>query len=67
MQPFAAFLIAEHIQDLINDAAASRRAKAARGTRRVSWRRRLSARMLRLSVSLAGLARRLDPALHRAS
>lgn len=69
MHPIAAFLIAEHIQELLREADAARLQKAmARASSEPNrWRRRVGAGMRRLSRALAKLARRLDPALPQAS
>lgn len=65
MHPEAASLIAEHIRDILREADAARLARAvARANRgRSRWRRRVGAGMRGLSVRLADLARRLDPAI----
>jgi len=69
MQPIAAFLIVEHIHDLLRDAERARLERAvARANRgRSRWRRRAARGMRRLSGALASLARRLDPALARSA
>lgn len=69
MQPIAAFLIAEHIRDLLRDAQVARLQKAVAATDpgRGRWRRRVARGMRRLSGALADLARRLDPGLQRKS
>jgi hypothetical protein len=69
MQPLAAFLIKEHIDDLLREAEADRLAGAATRSRRVqvAWRRLTGAAARRLSAALEALALRLDPAVHRPS
>jgi hypothetical protein len=69
MQPIAAFLIAEHIHDLLREAelATLERAAARASGRPRRWRRRVARGMRRMSGALAALARRLDPALARSS
>jgi len=65
MQTIAAYLIAEHIHDLIRDADAARLANAVArpkgGPNRL--RRRIGQGLRRLSGVLADLARWFDPAL----
>jgi hypothetical protein len=69
MQTTAAFLIAEHIKELLREADAARLSKAMASTRRTRsrWRRQVGGVMRRLSGALADLARRLDPAIPQAS
>lgn len=69
MQPLAALLIAERIDDLLREADADRRAQAAVANRRsrAAWRRWSGGAARRLSAALETVATELDPAVCRPS
>ncbi|HYN68910.1 MAG TPA: hypothetical protein VEX41_01710 [Candidatus Eisenbacteria bacterium] len=65
MHPLTWTLAAEHLSDLRNESAANRLAALSRGPRSPglpAWRRSLGAGADTLSLRLAGIAARLDPA-----
>jgi hypothetical protein len=63
MHPFTAFLAAEHLQELLNEAEATRRAKRARPSTTFppTWRRFLGRGVRDASIALGAVATRLDP------